>query len=152
MALYQTREFSFDQPDALIDKTHHIFSRSDDAPSSFTLAITRHPTAANESHNRQGDRLVGEPQRSFPSFELRKQAVAVVGNEPFLRLAHYQGKNDQRLHQILVRLFRRAMPDQEQAVQSTTTTDQSELSPNWQSAFSRLLASVRTRRLPEVLA
>jgi len=49
MAAYHTNELSFDLPEAIKDKTHHIFSLTDAGPSPFNLVISRHPIGDEET-------------------------------------------------------------------------------------------------------
>jgi len=150
MALYQTNELIFDLPDSLKDKTHHIFSLTDDGPSPFTLVISRHSVAVDETLNAYGDRLIGEMRKALPAFELQDRTLTLVAGEPALRLAYHWGQNGQKLHQIQVTVFRIAALNRKQAIQFTAT-GHDDISPDWQSSFAQIVASIRLNKFAEAV-
>jgi hypothetical protein len=49
MTLHHTHELSFELPDGLEDRTHHIFTLRDDGPSELTVTLSRQPISESET-------------------------------------------------------------------------------------------------------
>ncbi len=145
MALYYTNELTFDLPEPLIDKTHHIFSLTQEGPSEFNLVISRHPIKQGETLPSYGDRLVTEMEKTLPQFELLAKNDIIVAKHSALKLSYSWVQQGQVLHQIQVSFFYCPIPSQQQIIQITATT-LNKFSNEWEQTFVKLLDSVRLRQ------
>lgn len=144
MATYYTNEFSFDLPDELEDKTHHLFAMGDEGPSPFNVVVTRNPIEEQETLQSYADRLVRELHKALPQFRLAARQDLVVAGRAALELRYRWTNQGVTMHQTQVSFFFERAPRKRQVVQITaTSTDQK---PEvWDAEFHRILASLRLR-------
>jgi len=144
MALYHTNELVFDLPASLKDKTHHLFSLSDDGPSPFNLVISRHDVALEETLESYGARLAAEVAKALPKFELKGSGVIMVAGQPSWGLEYRWQNQGQWLHQRQANVFYQPAADRKQVVQITATVA-GEFTDDWKQILADILGSMRLR-------
>lgn len=145
MTLYHTNELIFDLPDALKDKTHHIFSLTDDGPSEFNLVISRNPIGNDDTLHSYGARLQTELAKALPRFELIASGIILVADAHCWGLEYRWLNQGQWLHQRQASLFHRTAPGCRQVVQITATV-LGEFTEHWREVFETMLGSIRLRQ------
>jgi hypothetical protein len=145
MTTYFTNELSFDLPEALKDKTHHIFSLTDDGPSPFNLVISRHPIGDEDTLESYGRRLTAELQQALPKFDLIGTSTILVAGQTGWGLEYRWLNQGQWLHQRQATLFHQADSGARLAVQFTATVP-GDFSDRWKQEFAAILGSIRLRR------
>lgn len=144
MATYHTNELMFELPANLKDKTHHIFSLTDEGPSPFSLVISRHPIGEEETLESYGQRLASELGQSLPRFELIGSRLIFVAGRSSWGLEYRWLNQGQWLHQRQAILFHQVKAGERLAVQVTATVA-GEFSERWKQAFTAILGSIQLR-------
>jgi hypothetical protein len=144
MARYRTNELEFDLPEALEDKTHHIFSLPGEGPSAFSLVISHSPVAPEENIQSYGERLVAELQRSLPQFSLLNQRPGMIGDHPCWAIDYRWKNQGQWLHQRQANIFYSSDSGKPMVLQMTTTVT-GEFTEQWSEMFLDILQSLQFR-------
>jgi hypothetical protein len=143
--VYLTNELSLELPAGLKDKTHHIFTLTDEGPSPFNIVIARNPVAEDETLESYGNRMVAELQRALPEYRLMERGQTVVDKEPALRLQYRWLNQGVPMKQTQVSVFHTASPQLRQVIQITATTA-NDTSAEWDRVFDDVIASTRLRK------
>lgn len=145
MTLYHMNELIFELPDVLKDKTHHIFSLTDDGPSDFNLVISRNAIGSEETLQSYGTRLQAELAKALPRFEAIWSGTLLVADAPCWGLDYRWLNQGQWLHQRQASLFHEIGPDRRQVMQITATV-RGEFTAHWRAVFDTMLGSMRLRQ------
>lgn len=145
MANYHTNELIFDLPEILKDKTHHIFTVSEEGPSPFNLVISKLDVGLEDTLESYGARLAAEVAKALPNFQLIGSGLIMVAGQPSWGLEYRWQNQGQWLHQRQASLFQYPEPGRKQAIQVTATVA-GEFTDEWKQMLSLILGSIRLRQ------
>jgi hypothetical protein len=95
---HQTNELSFDRPDWLLDRTHHMFAVSAQGASPFNVVMSR-SAIEDETLDEMADRILRDLGQALDAFAAGPRETATVAGVP-ARILQFQWKqNGQRLYQ-----------------------------------------------------
>jgi hypothetical protein len=149
MSLHYTNELVFDLPEPLIDKTHHIFTLTEEGPSEFNLVINHHAIEQDESLQSYGSKLSAEMEKSLPQYQLQSSGDMKVADQDALWLIYSWVQHNQKLHQAQANFFLDKGPGKRQLIQITATT-LGGFTDEWKRTFETFLASVKPRQAPSL--
>ena len=95
---HHTNELSFERPDWLLDRTHHLFTVEPDGPSPFSVVIS-HTPIEDEKLDEMVDRIVHDLGRALEDFKLTTRTTDVVAGEEAVILQFEWSQAGQRLFQ-----------------------------------------------------
>jgi hypothetical protein len=144
MPTHITNELTFDLPDVLKDKTHHIFSVTDEGPSAFSVVISKSAVGDEETLQSYGERLAAELKRSLPRFESISARAILISDQPAWGLEYRWLNQGQWLHQRQANLFHVPESGRKQMIQITATVA-GQFTDEWKRVFATLLGSIRMR-------
>ena len=102
---HHTNELSFEGPDWLIDRTHHMFAVAPHGPSPFNIVLSHSPIE-DESRDEIADRILRELATALDDFTPGTREMATVAGGPALVLQFQWNQGGQHLYQrqaVLVR-------------------------------------------------
>ncbi|MDD3294758.1 MAG: DcrB-related protein [Geobacteraceae bacterium] len=150
MPQHYTNELIFDLPESLIDKTHHIFTLTEEGPSEFNLVINHHEIEQDESLQNYGSKLTAEMETSLPRYQLHASGDMKVAGQDALWPIYSWVQNNQKLHQAQVNFFLDKEQGKRQVIQITATT-LGGFTDEWKQTFETFLSSVKLRQNPHVV-
>lgn len=145
MGVYHANEFLFQLPDALKDKTVHIFSLTDDGPSEFSLVIARDTLQKGEDLGRYVVRQRELFSRNLPGFEHVSEASRTIDGRKALQTDHVWRTPNGRMHQRQVAVISPDSPADAPRALLITATCKDRLDAKWEAVLEETLATLRFR-------
>lgn len=143
---YHTNELSFERPDWLVDRTHHMFavegSRGGAGPSPFNVVLSRSPLE-DETLDEVADRILSELAAALDGFEPGPREAATIAGEPARILQFQWTQNGQRLFQRQAVVIRDG-PDG-RVLHQVAATASGDARQRHVAGFDAVLASLRFR-------
>lgn len=139
---HHTNELSFERPDWLIDRTHHMFAVSTDGPSPFNIVLSRTPLGA-ETLDEMVDRILKELAARLDGFAPGTRETATVAGVPARVLVFQWDQGGQRLYQRQAVLVREGPGGR--ALHQIAATASGDARQAHVAGFADLLASLRFR-------
>jgi hypothetical protein len=102
---HHTNELSFERPDWLIDRTHHMFAVAPHGPSPFNVVVSHSPIA-NESLDEIVDRILSELGSTLDGFAPGTREATTVAGMPATVVQFQWNQGGQRLYQRQAVLIR----------------------------------------------
>jgi hypothetical protein len=147
---YHTNEISFDLPPGLKDKTHHVFTITDNGPSPFTLVISQSSIEAEDTLDAIAKRLVLELGRSLQQFRSIRQAEPIeVAGQQGCMLEYSWVQQGVKMQQKQVCLLRESVERRQLIQIAATSTNQGSQGLAWALRFEQILATVQFRQPEE---
>jgi len=142
MAIYHANDLIFELPAGLKDKTHHVFTVTDEGPSPFNIVISRAMVDPSETIQSYGARLIADLQRSLPRFSLTSYQEVKVDGSLALRIEYSWNRENISMRQVQFSIFPAVNSVTRKVIQITGTSS-GPLSGNWDAAFTTLIATIR---------
>jgi hypothetical protein len=145
MGIYHANEFQFHLPDALKDKTVHIFSLTDDGPSEFSLIVARDALRTGEdlgSYVLRQRELFG---RNLPGFQHLADAEVTLDGRGAIQSDHTWRTPDGKMYQRQIAVISPQSPAESPQALVITATCKDRISEKWEAVLAETLATLRFR-------
>lgn len=139
---HHTNELSFDRPDWLLDRTHHLFALSEQGPSPFNIVLSRTPVG-NETLDEIADRIARELAATLDDFTAGARESTTVAGRPALISQCEWTQTGQRLYQRQAALIQET--PEGRTLHQITATASRDAQQRHTAAFGTLLASLHFR-------
>lgn len=139
---HHTNDLSFERPDWLVDRTHHLLSVSEEGPSAFNIVLSRTPVE-RETLDEIADRIATELAATIEGFVAGPRQNATVAGRPALILQCEWTQNGQHLYQRQAVLI--ADTPEGRVLHQITATASGDAKQRHTAAFPAVLASLRLR-------
>lgn len=139
---HHTNELSFERPDWLVDRTHHIFGVAVEGPSPFNIVVS-HTPIEDETLDEMADRVIRELGTTLDAFAAGPRQPVTIADRSALIIQFDWTQNGQRLYQ------RQAMVIQEgpagRVLHQIAATASGDARQRHVAAFADVIATLRFR-------
>lgn len=95
---HHTNDLSFERPEWLIDRTHHMFAIATQGASPFNIVVSRTPIE-DETLAEMADRIVRDLGATLDAFAVGPRQSATIADRPAIIIQFDWTQNGQRLYQ-----------------------------------------------------
>jgi len=147
---YLTNELSFVRPQALRDKTFHVFTLTESAPSPFSLVLGRSLAGQDASLESLAQKLLGEMEKTLSHLQWVEPVTSIeVAGLDARRVAFSWRQQGQPVHQIQVMFLHKDEHGQRLLMQFTATSNHTAgMKEEERSAFAEIINSLELRSPP----
>lgn len=139
---HQTNELSFERPEWLLDRTHHLFTVEPEGPSPFSVVVSK-TAIEDETLDEMLDRIIADLGRLLEDFTLTSRRPDKVGGEDAVILQFEWTQAGQRLFQRQAAVIHEGPTGR--LLHQLAATATSEARPRHVAGFSDLLATLQFR-------